>query len=110
MHCVASLVLTCPECATELPLSARFCTHCATPLTPVSATPEERAPAGGLDAALRRLIPTEYAERLLAARGQATHERRLVTMLFADVAGSTALPGIPLRLPGGLERRSGLWH
>jgi ABC-type oligopeptide transport system substrate-binding subunit/class 3 adenylate cyclase len=44
-----------------------------------------------VDAALRRLIPTEYAERLLATRGRVTHERRLVTMLFADVKGSTAM-------------------
>ncbi len=37
------------------------------------------------------MAPREYAERLLAARGQASAERRLVTILFSDVKGSTAL-------------------
>jgi ABC-type oligopeptide transport system substrate-binding subunit/class 3 adenylate cyclase len=37
------------------------------------------------------LVPQEYAERLLATRGQAGLERRVVTILFSDVKGSTAL-------------------
>jgi class 3 adenylate cyclase len=40
---------------------------------------------------LRRLIPKEYAERLLATQGQAPAERRTVTILFSDVKGSTAM-------------------
>jgi class 3 adenylate cyclase/tetratricopeptide (TPR) repeat protein len=40
---------------------------------------------------LQRLVPREYAERLLATRGQVTAERRMVTILFSDVKGSTAL-------------------
>ncbi len=39
----------------------------------------------------KRLAPREYAERLLAAGGQTSAERRLVTILFSDVKGSTAL-------------------
>jgi ABC-type oligopeptide transport system substrate-binding subunit/class 3 adenylate cyclase len=39
--------------------------------------------------ALERLVPREFAERLRATRGQADHERRLVTILFCDVRGST---------------------
>jgi ABC-type oligopeptide transport system substrate-binding subunit/class 3 adenylate cyclase len=48
----------------------------------------------GVDAlaeALKRLVPKEFAERLLATRGQVGGERRTVTMLFSDVKGSTAL-------------------
>jgi ABC-type oligopeptide transport system substrate-binding subunit/class 3 adenylate cyclase len=40
---------------------------------------------------LQRLLPAEYAQRLRAMRGQVSSERRMVTMLFSDVKGSTAL-------------------
>jgi class 3 adenylate cyclase len=36
-------------------------------------------------------VPKEYAERLLATRGQVSPERRTVTLLFSDVKGSTAM-------------------
>jgi len=37
------------------------------------------------------LAPREFAERLLATRGQVSKERRVVTILFSDVKGSTAM-------------------
>jgi len=37
------------------------------------------------------LVPREFAERLLATRGQVGKERRVVTMLFSDVKGSTTI-------------------
>jgi class 3 adenylate cyclase len=40
---------------------------------------------------LQRLVPKEFAERLLATRGQVQPERRMVTILFCDVKGSTAM-------------------
>jgi class 3 adenylate cyclase/tetratricopeptide (TPR) repeat protein len=40
---------------------------------------------------LQRLIPQEYVDRLVAMRGLASSERRLVTILFCDVTGSTAM-------------------
>jgi class 3 adenylate cyclase len=43
------------------------------------------------DRAIQRLVPREFAERLLASRGQAGRERRTVTLLFSDVKGSTAM-------------------
>lgn len=51
--------------------------------------PPDTSPDPG--AALRRLIPQTYAERLLATQGHAQPERRLVTILFSDVKGSTAM-------------------
>ena len=36
-------------------------------------------------------MPQEYVDRLLAAGGQMAGERRLVTILFSDVKGSTAM-------------------
>jgi class 3 adenylate cyclase/tetratricopeptide (TPR) repeat protein len=90
LNCSAKLSLSCPECETELPLHARFCTSCGAELS--VATPDatgERVPAR-LDA-LQRLVPKEFAERLLATRGQLSKERRIVTLLFSDVKGSTAM-------------------
>ncbi len=48
-------------------------------------------PAFAAESALRRLAPKGYAERLLATRGQVSKERRIVTMLFSDVKGSTSM-------------------
>ncbi|MGD2148219.1 MAG: ABC transporter substrate-binding protein, partial [Anaerolineae bacterium] len=36
-------------------------------------------------------MPREFADRLLATRGQVQRERRMVTILFSDVKGSTAM-------------------
>ncbi|MGD2146669.1 MAG: adenylate/guanylate cyclase domain-containing protein [Anaerolineae bacterium] len=44
-----------------------------------------------MDKAIQRLVPKEFAERLLASRGQVQAERRMVTILFSDVRGSTAM-------------------
>jgi class 3 adenylate cyclase len=40
---------------------------------------------------LQRLVPKEFAERLMAARGKVEGERRIVTVLFSDVKGSTSM-------------------
>jgi class 3 adenylate cyclase len=83
--------LVCPQCNTELPPEARFCFACGhrldapPPSSPTAATAEDPAQQ------LRRLVPAEYAERLLASRGQVVPERRTITILFSDVKGSTAL-------------------
>jgi len=77
--CGASLILVCLQCGGELPPDSSFC---------------DKPPAAALDAIaerLQRLVPKEFAERLLATRGQVEAERRIVTILFSDVKGSTAM-------------------
>ncbi len=101
LSCGARLALACPKCNTKLPPEARFCFSCG---TEVSAPPVTR-PTPLTESAverLQRLVPAEYAERLLATRGQIGHERRTVTILFSDVKGSTALAeqSGPRRLAG----------
>ncbi|MFN2244044.1 MAG: double zinc ribbon domain-containing protein, partial [Anaerolineae bacterium] len=99
VRCGARLALICPQCGTELPLDpdVRFCFKCGqelerlaeadaiAPETPVSSTTE------GIAERLQRLVPKEFAEQLMSTRGQAGRERRVVTILFSDVKGSTAL-------------------
>jgi ABC-type oligopeptide transport system substrate-binding subunit/class 3 adenylate cyclase len=91
MHCAAPLLLVCSECGTELPPTAKFCFNCAAPVH--EGHPEVEAAPGptAIDEAIHRLVPKEFAERLLATRGQVQRERRMVTILFSDVKGSTAM-------------------
>jgi predicted ATPase/class 3 adenylate cyclase len=86
----AALVLTCPQCGTELPPQANFCFRCGSPVTGPSAEAEQST-LGLLQRAVERLAPQGYAARLLATRGQVGRERRIVTILFCDVQGSTSL-------------------
>ncbi|NVK42022.1 MAG: AAA family ATPase [Oceanospirillaceae bacterium] len=91
-QCGAALSLKCPRCGHQLRAAAKFCDECGAPLvgTPVDS------------AALQPLAPIHYtpqhlAERIIAeqaalrARGGVAGERKIVTALFADMAGSTAL-------------------
>jgi class 3 adenylate cyclase/tetratricopeptide (TPR) repeat protein len=74
--------VTCPNCGTDNPHGARFCNACGT-----------RLEAAGTDASLDPFLPRELLAKLEAARaGRAMEgERRVVTMLFCDVKGSTAM-------------------
>jgi ABC-type oligopeptide transport system substrate-binding subunit/class 3 adenylate cyclase len=96
LGCGARLARACPRCGTDLPLQARFCIACGAPVNGVPAKlppaqAEEPPGAEIIAARLQRLVPKEYAERLLATRGRAGSERRMVTILFSDVKGSTAM-------------------
>ncbi|WP_439672944.1 Guanylate cyclase domain-containing protein (plasmid) [Cupriavidus necator] len=90
-ECGAKLVRACPACGQEASASAKFCSECGAPL---SATPPitALAPSAPID-----YTPPYLAERIRAAqadmeaRGTADGERKTVTALFADMAGSTAL-------------------
>ncbi|MEA3377507.1 MAG: ABC transporter substrate-binding protein [Chloroflexota bacterium] len=91
LKCGVRLVVVCAECGTALPGHAAFCFACG---APVGAPPVEREEPAAPDAVaerLRRLVPKEFAERLLATRGKVQAERRRVTILFSDVKGSTAM-------------------
>ncbi|HSR33395.1 MAG TPA: adenylate/guanylate cyclase domain-containing protein, partial [Anaerolineae bacterium] len=99
IRCGARLAFVCPQCGTVLPFDpdARFCSRCGIEIghlaeahaaatdTPVPSTAE------GTIERLQRLVPKEFAERLLDSRGKVEAERRMVTVLFSDVKGSTAM-------------------
>src|SRR5207247_1350729 len=69
-ECGAALARACPSCATSNPPTAKFCGECGALLTQSSTT---AAAAPG------------------ALRGPATAERRLVSIMFADLVGFTSL-------------------
>ena len=92
LNCGARLAYVCPQCGTELPPQARFCLACGAPLDSAQPTPASFGP-DALAERLQRLVPKEYAERLLATRGKVQPERRVVTILFSDIKGSTSMAG-----------------
>lgn len=83
LNCGAALSARCAACQTELPAGAKFCFNCGQPV--VAPTPADDARHTRLAAA----TPAPLADKMRAAR--LAGERKIVTALFADVVGSTAL-------------------
>jgi len=76
--------MICTACGTDLPVGSRFCNSCG---VPVEAT----------RSALERLrdplsyTPRHLADKILTVRSAVEGERKLVTVLFCDIANSTTL-------------------
>lgn len=91
------LAQICPQCGHESRPTARFRGACGVPLTELTATPVAAAVTTRAVPAPVLYTPLHLAERILAeqaameARGQAAGERKTITALLADMAGSTAL-------------------
>lgn len=84
-NCGQGLPVGCASCGHENPAAARYCNHCGVGLTSASPT----APAAATTAG--SYTPRHLAERILTTRGALEGERKRVTVLFADVKGSTEL-------------------
>jgi hypothetical protein len=84
-NCGARLALTCPSCGSANSPGTRFCGECGT-LLPVAPAPAATAadPAAGDPA------PSDVAATDAATPGHQA-ERRLVSVLFADLVGFTTL-------------------
>jgi len=91
LNCGARLALACLQCGTELPPQARFCFACGTQVSEPTLDALREPGSAALSRALERLLPKGYAERFLAERGKVGKERRMVTILFSDVKGSTQM-------------------
>ena len=81
IECAAPLAQACAGCGGEVPAAARFCPHCARPTGP-AVEPERTVQA---------TVPRHLAERILESRAAIEGERKQVTVLFADMKGSTEL-------------------
>src|SRR5919198_5887921 len=84
LECGARLVLTCAQCNTELPPGAKFCLECGQPVAAQPAAPPRFT-------APETYTPQHLAEKILTARSDLAGERKQVTVLFADIKGSTEL-------------------
>ncbi|WNC94978.1 adenylate/guanylate cyclase domain-containing protein [Paraburkholderia sp. FT54] len=95
-QCGTELARTCANCGHELSPAAKFCSECGAPVGEQSSRSmpaRTQAPAP----LPIHYTPSHLAARILAeqaaqqARGQNACERKTITALFADMAGSTAL-------------------
>jgi class 3 adenylate cyclase/tetratricopeptide (TPR) repeat protein len=88
----------CADCRGENPGGTRFCGHCGRPREAAAAAPDVQATVADVAEAISTALSGErgevvnrpLVERLASARG-AVEERRLITAVFADVSGFTAL-------------------
>lgn len=83
MATAGSGAIRCPRCGMENPPQAQFCMHCGTPLV-------QRCPLCGA----ANPPDAHFCLRCGAPlRGEQVPERRVVSVLFADLVGSTSLVG-----------------
>src|SRR5688500_18776523 len=104
-NCGTQLSMVCRNCGTRLAPKAKFCHNCGQPVAAaaddssqarpraiddVSGSPQ---PSERSDARIEQYIPKELLGKLQAARANRSMagERRIVTVLFCDVKGSTAM-------------------
>jgi class 3 adenylate cyclase/tetratricopeptide (TPR) repeat protein len=108
--CGATLDPGCPNCAHANPAGARFCNACGGAL---ELDPEAAASNRQLSATTdpRSYTPKHLADRILTQKAALEGERKHVTVLFADLADSTALAeqvGDPEEMHTLMDRAFGL--
>lgn len=99
--CGAPVTATCASCGATIDPTFRFCPDCGArvgveaPRTPdVQSAPLADASPPAANARLAELarhIPEGLAEKIRASTGAISGERKLVTVLFCDLVGSTAI-------------------
>ncbi len=97
--CGAPLSIPCPSCGASLQPNFSFCPDCGHALTADAAAnqgaaraPEADAPtADDRFARLSRHIPQGLIAKIRTSKSSITGERKLVTVLFCDLVGSTAI-------------------
>jgi len=83
LECGVSLALTCAKCHSALPAGAKFCLECGEPVTAGHGTSRFAAP--------KSYTPKYLAEKILTSKSALEGERKVVTVLFADLKGSMEL-------------------
>jgi class 3 adenylate cyclase/tetratricopeptide (TPR) repeat protein len=89
-ECGTKLSLACPDCHFENAPSDKFCGECGRNLSQVI---EPKPPISNqVDYSIpRSYTPKHLAEKILTTRSAIEGERKIVTVMFADVAGFTSL-------------------
>lgn len=96
-ECGSRLAQVCPQCGKQSSPTAKFCGACGASLVAAVVTPATPPVLAPAVSAPVLYTPPHLAERILAeqaameARGGTAGERKTITALFADMAGSTAL-------------------
>ena len=87
-ECAARLKRLCASCGSELRPTAKFCDECGASTTALATRPD--APAA-VERSPRSYTPKHLVEKILTSRSAFEGEGKQVTVLFADVKGSTDL-------------------
>lgn len=87
-QCGARLETACPNCGESNRRGAKFCRNCGQQVTDIPSAITSAAPAAP---APDSYVPKHLAEKILASRHTLEGERKQVTVLFADIRGSTKL-------------------
>jgi class 3 adenylate cyclase/tetratricopeptide (TPR) repeat protein len=85
-QCGSKLELVCPKCENKLRFGANFCDECGYQLD----RDVKEAKTTKLEKPHRH-IPQHLADKILATRSSIEGERKLLSVLFTDVIGSTAI-------------------
>ncbi len=92
--CGTEAAQACPSCGRPVEAGFRFCPDCGARIAPDTPTAAAPTPAPAVNDRLARLskhIPQSLAEKIRASTGAIAGERKLVTVLFCDLVGSTAI-------------------
>ena len=83
--CGAKIELVCPNCGAKIPTDRQFCGECGHDLKKL----EEAPPIDYSEP--QSYTPKYLADKILTTRSSIEGERKLVTVLFADVANYTSI-------------------
>src|SRR5437870_4056619 len=91
-ECGGRVEAVCPSCQASNPPGQKFCGECGAALAGKPASVEV-APARPPDrfASPESYTPKHLAEKILTSRGAIEGERKIVTVMFSDVSGFTAM-------------------
>ena len=84
-NCRGKLLLICPECGNENSPLNKYCNKCASELR----APQEAPPIDFKQP--QSYTPKFLADKILTTRSSIEGERKLVTVIFADVADFTTM-------------------
>jgi class 3 adenylate cyclase/tetratricopeptide (TPR) repeat protein len=87
-ECAAPLARTCMHCSAPLGPTAKFCSECGHSAGEPATSPPSSEPRFG---APESYTPKHLIEKILTSKAALEGERKLVTVLFADLKGSMAL-------------------
>ena len=83
--------MKCPKCRSPNPEEANFCNECGLKLSPLSETTAHPVSFSQNLAKIERYLPEGLTEKVLAQKAKIEGERRLITVMFCDMVGFTAL-------------------
>ena len=90
-ECGVKLDLTCFQCGNILPPDSKFCDECGSQLIlPTSYAPEDLSFDEKLTK-IQKYLPKGLTDKILSQKDRIEGERKLVTVMFCDMAGYTPL-------------------